>query len=97
MKRAMSLFLIVFVLLTFVGVVLAAEMSGEVTAVDSAKGSLTLKSGTVEAGYDCEVGSLIKDVKVGDQVTVQYKEEGGKKILTNITPMKMKKKGNVGC
>ncbi len=97
MKRATSLFVVVVVLLTFVGVVLAAEMSGEVTAVDSAKGILTLKSGTVEAGFDCEVGSLIKDVKVGDQVTVQYKEEGGKKILTGIAPMKMKKKGNVGC
>ena len=94
MKRAISLFLIVFVLLTFVGVALAAEMSGEVTAVDAAKGSLTLKSGSVEAGYDCEVGSLIKDVKVGDQVTVQYKEEGGKKIATKVTP---KKKPPVGC
>jgi hypothetical protein len=97
MKRGMSLFLIVFVLLTVVGVALAAEMSGEVTAVDSAKGSLTLKSGEVSVGYDCEVGSLIKDVKVGDHVTVQYKEEGGKKIATQVTPMKMKKKGNVGC
>jgi len=93
----MSLCLIVVVLLTFVGVALAAEMSGDVIAVDSAKGSLTLKAGTVLAGYDCEVGSLIKEVKVGDHVTVQYKEEGGKKILTKVTPMKMKKKGNVGC
>jgi PDZ domain-containing secreted protein len=98
MKRAISLCLIVFVLLTFVGVALAAEMSGEVTAVDAAKGSLTLKSGTVEVGYDCEVGSLVKDVKVGDQVTVKYKEEGGKKIATQVTPITpMKKKANVGC
>jgi len=95
MKRAASLFLIVFVLLAFVGVALAAEMSGEVTAVDAAKGSLALKSGTVTAGFDCETGSLIKDVKVGDQVTVQYKEEGGKKIATKVTPMK--KKAPVGC
>jgi hypothetical protein len=42
MKRAMSLLLIAFVLLTFVGVALAAEMSGEVTAVDAAKGTLEL-------------------------------------------------------
>jgi hypothetical protein len=93
MKRAMSLFLIAFVLLTFVGVALAAEMSGEVTAVDAAKGTLTLKSGTVEAGFDCETGSLIKDVKVGDHVTVQYKEEGGKKIATKVTPMKKRTTG----
>jgi PDZ domain-containing secreted protein len=96
MKRAISLFVIVVVLLSFAGVVLAAEMSGEVTAVDSAKGSLTLKSGEVATGYDCE-GSLVKDIKVGDHVTIQYKEEGGKKTITTITPMKMKKKGNVGC
>ncbi len=95
MKQATSLFLIVFVLLTFVGVAVAADLSGEVTAVNAAKGTLTLKSGTVEAGFDCETGSLIKDVKVGDQITVQYKEEGGKKIATKVTPMK--KKAPVGC
>ncbi len=55
-----------------------------------------MKSGTVEAGFDCETGSLIKDVKVGYHVTVVYKEEGGKKIATKVTPM-MKKKAPVGC
>jgi hypothetical protein len=66
MKRATSLFFIAFVLLALVGVALAAEMDGEVIAVDAAKGILTLKSGTVEVGFDCETGSMIKDVKVGD-------------------------------
>jgi PDZ domain-containing secreted protein len=96
MKRAISLLVMVVVLLSFVGVALAAEMSGEVTAVDTAKGSLTLKSGEVASGFDCE-GSLVKDLKVGDKVTILYKEENGKKIITTITPMKVKKKGNVGC
>jgi hypothetical protein len=95
MKHATALFLVVFVLLAFVGVALAAEMSGEVTAVNAVTGNLTLKTGAVEAGFDCEGVSLIKDVKVGDQVTVQYKEAGGKKIVTKITPMK--KKPPVGC
>ena len=95
MKKATSFFLIGLVLLVFAGVALAAEMSGEVTAVDAAKGSLTLKSGTVSAGFDCETGSLIKDVKVGDKVTVQYKEEGGKKITTKVTPVK--KEAHTGC
>jgi hypothetical protein len=95
MKQATSVFLIVFVLLAFVGVALAEEMSGEVAAVDVAKGTLTLKTGTVAAGFDCETGSLIKDVKVGDKVTVQYKDEGGKKITTKVSPMK--KKAPVGC
>jgi hypothetical protein len=95
MKQATSVSLIFFMLLVFAGVALAEELSGEVTAVDVAKGTLTLKTGTVAAGFDCETGSLIKDVKVGDKVTVQYKEEGGKKITTKVTPIK--KKAPVGC
>lgn len=97
MKALRSFFLIGFVLLVVVGVALAVEkeMSGQVTAVDAAKGTLTLKSGSVEAGFDCETGSLIKDVKVGDMVTVQYKEEGGKKKATKVwaTPMQKKTGG----
>jgi hypothetical protein len=93
MKRATLLFFITLVLLALAGAVLAAEMTGEVTAVDAVKGSLTLTSGSVEAGFDCEAVSLIKDVKVGDHVTVQYKEQGGKKIATKVTPMKKKAPG----
>jgi len=94
--KGLSLFLVVAaVLLTFVGVVIAAEMSGVVTAVDTQKNTLTLKSQTMEAPFDCETGSVLKDVKVGDQVTVEYKEAGGKKTATKITPMK--KKPAVGC
>jgi Cu/Ag efflux protein CusF len=88
MKRATSLFFIAFVLLALVGAAFAAEMNGEVTAVDAAKGTLTLKSGTMEAAFDCETGSVAKDVKVGDKVTVQYKEQDGKKIATKVSPMK---------
>jgi hypothetical protein len=95
--KGLSLFLVVAtVLLAFVGVVVAAEMSGVVTAVDTQKNTLTLKSQTMEAPIDCEVGSMLKDVKVGDQLTVEYKEVGGKKVATKITPM-MKKKPAVGC
>jgi len=93
MKAAMSFLMIAFVLLTFIGVAIAEEMSGEVIAVDTIKGTLTLKSGTVKAGFDCESGSLIKDVKVGDKLTLEYKEEGGKKVLTKVTPMKKKPAG----
>lgn len=97
MKRKAFGLLIVVVLLSvaLAGVAMAMEMSGEVTAVDAAKGTLTLKSGTVNVAFDCEVGSVAKDVKVGDQVTVVYKEEGGKKMATKVTPMK--KKAPVGC
>jgi hypothetical protein len=94
-KHVTVFFLIAFVLLAFVGVALAAEMSGQVTAVDAAKGTLMLKTGSVETGVDCETGSMIKDVKVGDEVTVQYKEENGKKKAISVAPMK--KKAPVGC
>ena len=90
MKAAKSFLMIAFMLATFLGVAVAEEMSGEVIAVDTVKGTLTLKSGTVNAGFDCESGSLIKDVKVGDHVTLEYKEAGGKKIVTKVTPMKKK-------
>jgi hypothetical protein len=90
MKAAASFLVIAFVLLTFIGTAVAKEMSGKVIAVDAAKGTLTLKSGTVEVPFDCETGSLIKDVKVGDQVIVKYKMQDGKKIATKVT-IKMKK------
>ena len=97
MKRATIVLLVGFIIVVFAGVALAAEMSGEVTAVDMTKGTLTLKSGTVEAAFDCETGSLIKDVKVGDMVKVEYKEEDGKKMVTKVAPMKpMKKKSSGG-
>lgn len=93
MKAAMSFFMIAFVLLTFIGVAVAKDMSGEVIAVDATKGTLTLKSGTVDVGFDCETGSLVKDVKVGDHVTVEYKEVGGKKKATKVTQKKKKAAG----
>jgi len=96
MKGLALLLVVTAVLLAFVGVVFAAEMSGVVTAVDAQKNTLTVKSQSMDAGFDCETGTLLKDVKVGDQVTVEYKEVGGKKTATKITPM-AKKKPAVGC
>jgi len=86
-KRTMSLFLIVFVLLTFVGVALAAEMSGVVTAVDIEKSTITLESGKINVSFDCEIGSLLKGINVGDTVKLKYTEEGGKKLATSVTRM----------
>jgi hypothetical protein len=94
-KHVMVFILTACVLLAFLGVALAAEMSGQVKAVDAAKGTLVLKTGSVEADVDCETGSILKDVKVGDQVTVEYKEVNGKKKAIKVTPMK--KKAPVGC
>jgi len=95
MKGARIVVLIAAVLIVFVGAAFANEMSGTVTAVNVEKATLTLKSQTIEAGFDCETGSLIRGVKVGDQVTVEYNEDGGKKTATKVTPMKPKPQ--VGC
>jgi Cu/Ag efflux protein CusF len=95
MKVAKSVVVIALVLLAFAGVALAMEQSGVVKAVDVQKGMLTLTSGTVDVGFDCELGSLIKDVKVGDKVTVEYTEKGGKKVVTKVGPQKAK--AQVGC
>jgi hypothetical protein len=90
-KHTMSLFLIVFVLLTFVGVALAAEMTGVVTAVDMEKSTITLESAKMNVSFDCEIGTLLKGINVGDTVTLKYTEEGGKKLATSVirkAPMK---------
>ncbi len=97
MRRAVSVLMVVFLVFGFAGAVLAAEMSGEVKAVDAAKGMIKLSSGSMETAFDCETGSVVKDVKVGDKVTVEYTEKGGKKMATKVTPMKAKPKAAVGC
>ncbi len=95
MKGSRIVILIAVVLLAFVGAAFASEMTGTVTAVNPEKATFSLKSQTIDAGFDCETGSLMMGMKVGDQVTVEYKEEGGKKKATKITPMKAKPQ--VGC
>ena len=50
MKAAMSFLMIAFVLLTFIGVAIAEEMSGEVIAVYTIKGTLTLNEWNSECG-----------------------------------------------
>jgi len=98
MKKGIMMFFVVsLVLVAFAGAALALEMSGKVTAVDAAKGTLTVQSEKIEAGFDCETGSMIKDVKVGDMVKVEYTEAGGKKKATKVTPAAAKKKAAVGC
>jgi hypothetical protein len=93
-KRGVILVLVALILMVVAGSAFALEMSGTVSAMDNAKGTLTIKNEKVDVGFDCEVGSLMKDVKVGEMVTVQYNEVNGKKKATKITP---KKKAAVGC
>jgi len=84
--RTATLFLLVVaVVLVFAGTALAMEMTGVVTAVNVEKSTITLKSEEMAVSFDCETGSLIKDIKVGDTVTVQYTVEDGKKLATSVT------------
>ncbi len=88
MKASITFIIITLMLLSLVGVAIAEEMSGEVTAVDAAKGNITLKSGTADVGFNCEEGSLIKYVKLGDQVNLEYNKINDKNIATKVSPKK---------
>jgi hypothetical protein len=93
-KSGFIVVLVAVILLVVVGAAFALEMSGTVSAVDAGKGTLSIKGEKVDVGFDCETGSMVKDVKVGDKVTVTYEEKAGKKKATKVAPMK---KASVGC
>jgi len=78
----------IFALLSMATAVFALEMTGKVTTLDRTKNTITVKGEKLDAGFDCETGTLIKDIKLGDQVVVQYDEAAGKKKATKITPVK---------
>lgn len=91
MRAIASILLVIAVTVVFAASVFAMEMSGVVTAIDVEKSTITLKTEKMDVSVDCETGSLLKGIKVGDSVTVQYREEGGKKLATRVTriaPMK---------
>jgi hypothetical protein len=98
MKKSILLIgVLVVVLVAFAGAAVAAEITGTVTAVDAQKRVLTIQNENIETGFDCETGSMISGVKVGDMVKVEYTEAGGKKKATSVTPIMKKKTAPVGC
>ena len=64
---------------------------GEVTAVDAAANTLTIKGKKDEATFTIDdktefhTGKTLADVKVGDKLTVKYAEMGGKIMAASIT------------
>ncbi len=94
MKKAISTFVILFFVVGLVGVAAAIQLTGKVTALDAGKGIITVEKKKIETSFDCE-GSKLSKIKVGDKVTVKFKEEGGKKVVTSIK--KKKKKAAIGC
>jgi hypothetical protein len=97
MKKKAIVLILVAAFLTVAGAAYAMDMSGTISAVDAAKNTFTIKGEKMEAAFDCETGTILKDVKVGDKVTVQYNEVGGKKKASKISPMTSSKKAPVGC
>jgi len=113
MKKALAIIVSVLIVLSVVGLSFAEEkkdstkamvVSGEVTAVDTAANTLTIK------GKDGEVvltttdrtrfpeGKTLADVKVGDELSSKYSEKDGKmmawKVMTKeeMEKMEMMKK-----
>jgi hypothetical protein len=65
MRQAAIVLIVGFILLAFAGAVLANETAGTITALDAAKGTVTLKNG---AQFDHVAVSLLEDLKVGDHI-----------------------------
>ena len=111
MKKALAIIVSVLIVFSVVGLSFAndkehatKEISGEVTAVDTAANTLTIK------GKDGEVvlattdrtkfpeGKTLADVKVGDKLSAKYSEKDGKmmawKVMTKeeMEKMEMMKK-----
>ncbi len=79
--------LVAAVMLTVVGSALATDLTGVVTAVNMEKSTITIAAEKMNVSFDCETGSLLKGINVGDTVKVQYSEENGKKLATTVVRM----------
>lgn len=69
------------------------HVTGEVAAVDAAAKTLTVKGkkGDVALSADGKAAAKLANVKVGDKVTVKYKEMDGKNVAMNISIAAAKK------
>ena len=68
------------------------HLTGEVVAVDAKAKTLTVKGkkADVALSVDDKAAAKLADVKVGDKVTVKYKETDGKNVATSIVAKKAK-------
>jgi len=108
MKKALAIIVSVLIVLSVVGFSFAndkehatKEISGEVTAVDTAANTLTIKGKdgevvlTTTDGTRFAEGKTLADVKVGDKLYAKYSEKDGKmmawKVMTKEDMEKMEK------
>ena len=66
------------------------QVTGEVVAVDAKAKTLTVKGkkADVALSVDEKAAAKLADVKVGDKVTVKYKEMDGKNVATSVVGKK---------
>ncbi len=64
---------------------LAAESEGTIGMIDPATNTLMLEDGTV---YQLTKKVVVQDLKPGQEVTVSYETENGKKIAEKVTVQK---------
>jgi Cu/Ag efflux protein CusF len=86
--------LAVFALALFCVPVLAADAKGKIKSIDAAANRLVItdqggKDHTFEMGAQAKVrladkDGKLSDLKVGDEVTVTYQEQGGKNVATSV-------------
>src|SRR4030042_1573667 len=110
MKKALAIIVSLVFVLSIVGLSYAKEkrhatkamhVSGEVTAVDAAANTLTIKGKKGEVMLTTTdktkfaKGKTLADVKVGDKLTVKYSEKDGNmmalKVMTKKEMKEMKK------
>ena len=88
MLRRMFLGLAGMFLLLMVGVALAEEITGKVKAVDSDKNTITVTANDKDTTFKCKDAKFtagkkdiaLKDLKVGDNVTVTYDKDVASQI-----------------
>ena len=66
---------------------------GEVTAMDMAAKTLTVKGKKAEMTFDVTDAKMKAEPKVGDKVMVKYTEKDGKMVAKSVVAEKAHKKG----
>jgi ribosomal protein S1 len=105
MKKAIAIIVAVLFVFALTSISLAAEkkaasekpkvkaVTGEVTAVDTKAGTITVKGKKAEVTVTCDDKTKVKmgkevkalaDVMVGDKVTVKYTEVDGKNVAKSV-------------
>lgn len=70
------------------GVSYGASISGVVESIDKEKGMFSVKDQKIEVGFDCN-GSMIKEIRQGDSVKVEYSVDGARAKAVSVVKLGM--------